>query len=163
MKFSLLFCTYIFSFFYISFLTVLYFSKNRLDNNENKIYKKLLVTNFIGIIIQLICEVFSVLKIELLNIAFTKLLLVYFVLWLIQFLSYVLEISNSNNKLFKIANLIILIVSVLLIFVLPYETFVDTTNGIYYTLGLDTKYTYLISILYTTVNSLISMIKHKVI
>ena len=163
MKFSLLFCTYIFSFFYISFLTVLYFSKNRLDNNENKIYKKLLVTNFIGIIIQLICEVFSVLKIELLNSVFTKLLLVYFVLWLIQFLSYVLEISNSNNKLFKIANLIILIVSVLLIFVLPYETFVDTTNGIYYTLGLDTKYTYLISILYTTVISLISIIKHKVI
>ena len=71
MKFSLLFCTYIFSFFYISFLAVLYFSKNRLDNNENKIYKKLLVTNFIGIIIQLICEVFSVLKIELLNIAFS--------------------------------------------------------------------------------------------
>ena len=163
MKFSLLFCTYIFSFFYISFLTVLYFSKNRLDNNENKIYKKLLVTNFIGIIIQLICEVFSVLKIELLNSVFTKLLLVYFVLWLIQFLSYVLEISNSNNKLFKIANLIILIVSVLLIFVLPYEVFVDTTNGIYYTLGLDTKYTYLISILYTTVISLISIIKHKVI
>ena len=163
MKFSLLFCTYIFSFFYISFLTVLYFSKNRLDNNENKIYKKLLVTNFIGIIIQLICEVFSVLKIELLNSVFTKLLLVYFVLWLIQFFSYVLEISNSNNKLFKIANLIILIVSVLLIFVLPYEVFVDTTNGIYYTLGLDTKYTYLISILYTTVISLISIIKHKVI
>ena len=70
MKFSLLFCTYIFSFFYISFLTFLYFSKNRLDNNENKIYQKLLVTNFIGIIIQLICEVFSVLKIELLNSVF---------------------------------------------------------------------------------------------
>ena len=163
MKFSLLFCTYIFSFFYISFLTVLYFSKNRLDNNENKIYKKLLVTNFIGIIIQLICEVFSVLKIELLNSVFTKLLLVYFVLWLIQFFSYVLEISNSNNKFFKIANLSILIISILLIFVLPYEAFIDITNGIYYTHGLDTKYTYLISILYTTVISLVSIIKHKVI
>ena len=70
MKFSLLFCTYIFSFFYISFLTVLYFSKNRLDNNENRIYKKLLVTNFIGIIIQLLCEFFSVLENELLNSIF---------------------------------------------------------------------------------------------
>lgn len=163
MNFSLLFCSYIFSFFYISFLTVLYFSKSRLDNNENRIYKKLLVSNFIGIIIQLLCEVFSVLEIELLNSIFTKLLLVYFVLWLILFFSYVLEISNSNNKLFKTANLIILIISVLLIFVLPYEAFIDTNNGIYYTHGLDTKYTYFISILYTTVISLISIIKNKVI
>ena len=163
MKFSLLFCTYIFSFFYIAFLIILYFSKNRLDNNENRIYKKLLVINFIGIVIQLLCEVFSVLGSELLNSIFTKLLLVYFLLWLIQFFSYVLEISNSNNKILKITNLIVFIISVVLVFVLPYKAYIDIENRIYYTYGLDTKYTYFISILYTTIISFISIVKHKII
>ena len=163
MKFSLLFCTYIFSFFYICFLSLLYFSKNRLDNNENKIYKKLLVINFSGIIIQLICEVFSKLEIEVLNLIFTKLLLVYFTLWLIEFFSYVLEISNSNKNIYKVLNITLFLISLLLIATLPYKAYIDTSNGIYYTYGLDTKYTYFISIMYTSFISFVSIVKHKVI
>ena len=161
MKFSLLFCTYIFSSFYIVFILLLYFSKNRLNNNENKIYKKLLIINFFGIIIQLLCELFSIQGIELLNIIFTKALLVYFLLWLVEFFSYVLEISNANNKLYKTINYCVLIISTLLIIAFPYNAYIDTANRIYYTYGLDTKFTYLISIIYTVLITIISIIRHK--
>ena len=163
MKFSLLFCTYILSFFYILFLILLYFSKNRLDNNENRIYKKLLITNFIGIIIQLLCEVFSFLKIEIISCIVTKLLLVYFVLWIIFFFSYVLEISNSNNRKFKFFNIVLFTISSILILFLPYNAYINTNEGIYYTNGLDTKLTYCISILYIILVSFIAIVKHKVI
>ena len=72
MRLSILFCTYIFSFFYILFLSILYFSKNRLNNVENKIYKKLLVINFVGIIIQIVCEITMIIQVELINNIMTK-------------------------------------------------------------------------------------------
>ena len=98
MKFSLLFFTYILSFFYILFLTILYFSKSRLENNENKIYKKLIITNIFGIIVQLLCEVLMLFKIELAVLIFTKFLLVYFILWLALFFSYLLEVSDLRKS-----------------------------------------------------------------
>ena len=161
MKFSLLFYTYIFSFFYIVFLSILYFSKSRLDNKENKIYKTLLITNFVGIIIQIVCEMASTINIYYLNLIVTKLLLLYFIVWIILLFSYVLEISNLNNKIFKGFNIAVLILSVIMVTILPYNFYSDGANGIYYTYGLDTKYTYLLSILYTTLISIISIIRHK--
>ena len=161
MKFSLLFYTYIFSFFYIVFLSILYFSKSRLDNKENKIYKSLLITNFVGIIIQIVCEMASTINIYYLNLIVTKLLLLYFIVWIILLFSYVLEISNLNNKIFKGFNIAVLILSVIMVTILPYNFYSDGANGIYYTYGLDTKYTYLLSILYTTLISIISIIRHK--
>ena len=91
MNFSLLFGTYVFSFFYISFLNILYFSKNRLDNVENHIYKKLLAVNFYGVVIQIICEITTILQVEPINCIMTKFLLVCFLYMFWKYLS--LEIS----------------------------------------------------------------------
>ena len=161
MKLSLLFCTYIFSFFYVLFLGILYFSKNRLNNIENKIYKKLLVTNFLGITIQIICELTMVFQIKILSILMTKLLLIYFSFWIMLFFQYVFEISDLKIKKIKNLNYIFIIFSSILILFLPYKAYVNTDHGVYYTLGLDTKYTYFISILYTTLISIVSLIKRK--
>ena len=43
----------IFSFMYVIALSFLYFSKTRLDNGENKIYKYILITNLVGLVLQL--------------------------------------------------------------------------------------------------------------
>lgn len=163
MKLSLLFGTYIFSFFYSIFLGILYFSKNRLDNVENRIYKKLIVTNFFGIIIQIVCEIIMPLQVEIVSKTMTKLLLIYFVFWIMLFFSYVLEIANLKKKGIRIANYLLVIISAIVIFILPYKAYVNATQGVYYTLGLDTKYTYYISILYTTLISLITVFRHKTI
>ena len=163
MKFSLLFYTYILSFFYTIFLLILYFSKSRLDNTENRIYKGLLVINIIGVLIQLACEIFSIFQIKIVSCIITKLLLIYFIIWLILFFLYVLEISNIKKKFHTIINIIVAIISIVIIMILPYEMYTDTINGIYYTMGLDTKFTYMISILYTIIISIVLIIKHKII
>ena len=46
----------IFSFIYIIVLSFLYFSKERINNGENKIYKYLLITNLIGLVLQFLCD-----------------------------------------------------------------------------------------------------------
>ena len=163
MKLSLLFCSYILSFFYILFLIVLYFSKNRLDNVENKIYKKLLITNFLGIVIQLICEFLSIFQVKYLTCIMTKFLLIYFIVWLILFFLYTFEISTSsnNNKIVNKLNIALIIVFSIIILILPYEIYVDASEGIYYTLGMDTKFTYAISIIYTIIISLLTVINRK--
>ena len=163
MRFSLLFSTYLFSFFYVCFLLVLYFSKRRLDNKENKIYRRLLITNFFGIIIQLLCELFSALHMEMQNVICTKLLLVYFILWIIQFFLYVLEISDMDNNVHRVLNFIVVIISIVIIFYLPYKAYINTQERIYYTYGLDTKFTYLVSILYTSLIYILAVVKQKVI
>ncbi len=163
MKFSLLFFTYLFSFFYIVFLAIVYFSKGRLNNNENKIYKKLIITNIVGIVIQIFCEFFSAFDIKMLNYVATKLLLVYFIVWIAQFLGYVLEISNIRDIRIKKVNMFLVIVFSLIVFILPYEAYINQNEGIYYTSGLDTKFTYVLSIIYTTSISVISFFKRKII
>ena len=163
MKFSLLFCSYILSFFYILFLILLYFSKSRLDNIENRIYKKLLGINLIGIVIQLGCEFFSIYQVKYLTCIVTKLLLVYFIVWLILFFLYVLEISNlKNNKTTKF-NILLMIIFSIIAFFLPYKGYFNSNDGIYYTFGMDTKFVYLISTLYTSAISFIAFFKNKVI
>lgn len=163
MKLSLLFCSYILSFFYILFLIVLYFSKNRLDNVENKIYKKLLITNFLGIVIQLICEFLSIFQVKYLTCIMTKFLLIYFIVWLILFFLYTFEISTSsnNNKIVNKLNIALIIIFSIIILILPYEIYVDASEGIYYTLGMDTKFTYAISIIYTIIISFLTVINRK--
>lgn len=163
MKFSLLFCSYILSFLYCLFLLILYFSKNRLDNNENKIYKRLLISNTIGIMIQLLCEIFFVFQVEIISCIVTKLLLVYFITWLTFFYIYVLEISNIKNNIHKSISIVVALISSIIIMALPYEAYIDSSNGIYYTMGVDTKYVYFISILYTTIIFFITILKHKTI
>lgn len=161
MNFSLLFYTYVLSFFYIVFLWILYFSKNILDNNENKIYKILLISNLFGILIQVACEIFSINEMPIITCFITKLLLIYFVSWLVIFFRYVMEIANIKNKPIKILNFVVFIISCILIFILPYKGNYDIQEALYYTSGLDTKYTYFISVLYVTTISIITLFKHK--
>ena len=49
----------IFSFMYVIALSFLYFSKTRLDNGENKIYKYILITNLVGLVLQFLCDYVS--------------------------------------------------------------------------------------------------------
>ena len=76
-------------------------------------------------------------------------MLVYFILWLALFFSYLLEVSDLRKSLIAKINVGTLIVSSVLSLVLPYDIFYG--EGVYYTYGLDTEFVYLISILYTSI------------
>ena len=90
------------SFFYSSLLMLAFFSKEKIKTEENKIYSKLIIINFIGIILELLCAIFSK-NIESFLPLYTilnKAYLIYLIVWCSVFGIYVFLISISNtNKL----------------------------------------------------------------
>lgn len=99
----------IFSFMYIVALSFLYFSKTRLDNGENKIYKYILITNLVGLVLQFLCDFVSY-KYDVIPTIISdfvlRLYLVYFIIFISLLIFYLIEISFKHKK---IANIITLI------------------------------------------------------
>ena len=147
MTMLLLFCI-----IYMLCLSAIYFSKQRIDNQENKIYKKLIVLNIIGLIIQLMCDYVSY-KYDSINPIFSnfilRIYLVYFILWINQFMSYLITITRDkfDNIWFKIFTIIESVVA----FILPFELYTDNVKGIYYTTGPAITFTFILSAIIITI------------
>ena len=119
---------------YSVLLNIVYFSKNRLANLENKIYKTLLISNVIGLLIELGCF-YSVSHMEsmpMLNFFVTRLLLAYYIAFLMFYTIYVFTVSYNNDKVDKkvFENLIdkvkkictcIFLIGTVVVFVLPLQ------------------------------------------
>ena len=137
---------------YMVCLSVIYFSKQRINNQENKIYKKLIVLNIIGLIIQLMCDYVSY-KYDSINPIFSnfilRIYLVYFILWINQFMSYLIAITRDKfeNKWFKIFT----IVESIIAFILPFKLYTDNVKGIYYTTGPAIDFTFILSAIIITI------------
>lgn len=137
---------------YMVCLSVIYFSKQRINNQENKIYKKLIVLNIIGLIIQLMCDYVSY-KYDSINPIFSnfilRIYLVYFILWFNQFMSYLIAITRDKfeNKWFKIFT----IVESIIAFILPFKLYTDNVKGIYYTTGPAIDFTFILSAIIITI------------
>ena len=88
---------------YIVFLNIVYFSKNRLSTLENNIYKRLLVLNVIGLLIELCCfySVAHMDAVPVFNTIVTRLLLVYYFGFIMLYTYYVFIVAHNsdiNNK-----------------------------------------------------------------
>ena len=147
MTMLLLFCI-----IYMFCSSAIYFSKQRIDNQENKLYKKLIVLNIIGLIIQLMCDYVSY-KYDFINPIFSnfilRIYLVYFILWINQFMSYLITITRDkfDNIWFKIFTIIESVVA----FILPFELYTDNVKGIYYTTGPAITFTFILSAIIITI------------
>ncbi len=123
------------SIFYCVLLTILYFSKQRVNSLENKIYSLLLPINLIGLAIGFLCY-YTVSNFEImpeLNFIVSRLYLVYTIAWILIFTYYVIIISfygNLNNeqtpletskplKKVTISFIVIFILASIISFVLP--------------------------------------------
>ena len=88
------------SLLYSSLLMIAYFSKDRIKTPENKIYSRLIIINFIGIILEIFCTIFAGYAKE--NIIFytilNKLFLIGLIVWGAVFGSYVFLISSAKNN-----------------------------------------------------------------
>ncbi len=129
------------SFVYLSILIIRYFSSNRISTRENSIFKKIMIANEIGLLIELSCFV-TVTKIDewpMLNYISTHLLLVYYVVYILLFTFYLFFIAKKETptpKYQKIVNmfcLIYFIINVIGIIFLP--MYYHTENNIYYSYG----------------------------
>ena len=91
----------IISFFYSLLLFIVYFSREKIKTPENKIYSKLIIINFIGIVLELLCCIFADKALEYIEIytIINKLFLLYLIVWCSIFGVYVFLISaNIEDK-----------------------------------------------------------------
>jgi len=136
------------------FKIILFFAKEHIRTTETKLYSILIVTNFFGLLIEIMCTVASYI-IDVAPITSTiifKLYLVYIISWALIFTIYVYYISNSNDKIKKYGKylknsaFIFLIISIIMIFILPINAVVKDNFQIRYTEGPSVIFTYSMSI-----------------
>lgn len=134
---------------YLILLIFVYFSKKRVLTIENKIFKFLLVSNLIGIILDVTSIIIIPLKeYELLSLIINKMYLIYLFTWITLFTFYTYFISNYDKKLIlnniRLLRIVYYLIAAI-IFALPLE-FVVSEKGIY-SYGAGTLFMYLYSIL----------------
>ena len=142
------------SLIYSIMLIFIYFSKKRLNTIENKLFIALMLTNFVGLILDLL-SIFTVSNmnlIPLINTVVTKTYLVYLFTWATLFTGYVFAISRKEDKLtinFKnnywLLGLFYLIV-IIIIYVLPLQYQYDSKGM--YSYGMGTNLLYIIISVY---------------
>ena len=94
------------SLIYSIMLFILYFSKQRIKNMENRIYSVLVVINVLGLVLELLCCYFtyanghSVLE-SFMCVLCNKLFVVYMITWISIFTFYIFYISFSNREKIK--------------------------------------------------------------
>ena len=134
--------------FYIVLLAIVYFSKKRFLNIENKIFKMMLVTNIIGIILDVLSiTIIPMEKYQLLGLIINKFYLIYLITWITLFTFYTYFVSKYDvNYVLKRLNIfkVSFYLIVILILVLPLE-FVVSEKGVY-SYGGATLFIYLYSI-----------------
>lgn len=144
------------SLFYSILLTIIYFSKNRLNVIENKIYSSLIIFNLFGLIIDIMLTTLLVNldKSFIITIFLSRFYLVYLLAWTFAFTFYVYVISKKRNEPDENVNkltyykktfipiVIFFIVSCILVFVLPVN--LVNENGIYSN-GPGVDYVYLVT------------------
>ena len=158
------------SFFYSVLLTIMFFSKKRIQTLENKIYSYLIISNLIGVVLGVSCYT-SILHRDafpILNDFISKALLIYYLTWISFFTAYTFVISYSKKEsdkeskekyfknIFNILTIIYVVISIL-VFILPLNYFSKGT--IAYSFGPSANLLYILIPVYICI-CLIEMFKN---
>lgn len=148
----------IISFFYSVLLMIAYFSKDKIKTLENKVYSKLIIINFIGIILELFCTIFAGYAKDYLVFytILNKLFLVELTIWCSVFSVYVFLISSKKEKnelksyLKKVSifHIVIDVITMFLIFVLPVQFNINNLGYVMYSYGPSVNIVFISSTLY---------------
>lgn len=148
----------IISFFYSILLMIAYFSKDKIKTLENKVYSKLIIINFIGIILELFCTIFAGYAKDYLVFytILNKLFLVELTIWCSVFSVYVFLISSKKEKnelktyLKKVSifHIVIDVITMFLIFVLPVQFNINDLGYVMYSYGPSVNIVFISSTLY---------------
>ena len=134
--------------FYCVLIMITYFHKKKIKNMENKLFSSLIITNFIGILIDLASTYLAIMRRQgIVLILVSKLYLVYLVTWITIMTLYIIVISQKKtyDKPKKTFDFFIgfLIFSAILIMALPLYNNMDSNRV--YTYGPSATITYIIS------------------
>ncbi len=149
---TLLICSLV----YLIMTTFVYFSKQRLDSREIKIYNYLIISSFVGIFLELACILIVPIRNDypIINEIINRSFLLYILVWVSLFTLYVFTISFYNDnkasefvkkhiKKFKILELIVFILFAILLVVLPLNYYYD--GQFVYSYGLATSFLYFVN------------------
>ena len=148
----------IYSLFYSLLINIVYFSSKRLRSIENKIFEKIMLTNFVGVLLA-IGSYFTIKNIdrfELLNTFISKGYIVYLLTWLTLFSVYIFVISikegkDKKSEVNKIINLFGILYLIFLIIIIVKPLYYHNINGAIYSYGPSANVMYIVSIVYITV------------
>lgn len=148
----------IYSLFYSLLINIVYFSSSRLRSIENKIFEKIMLTNFIGVLLAIgsYFTIKNIDKFELLNTFVSKGYIVYLLTWLTLFSIYIFVISIKDGKdkkseVNKIINLFGILYLIFLIIIIIKPLYYHNSNGAIYSYGPSANVMYIVSIVYITV------------
>lgn len=155
---------------YSILLVIIYFSRRKLKTVENNLYSGLIISNFIGIILAILCyyTIGNMDSFPILNMIVSKALLVYYLTWISIFTAYVFVVSNKtsesdNVKQRQFYNKLILVLGslyiVILLLVCLLPLYFHNENGIIYSYGPSANLLYMVVPLYIT-TFFICMIKN---
>jgi signal transduction histidine kinase len=157
------------SLFYSLLLIIAYFCKPRVKAIETNIYGWLIIVNFFGIVIDILCYFIAIGSLNnSFSIIFCRLMLVYLTTWIFLMSIYIYSISLNiklefikSNKLYsRIIRLFLIfyLISILLVGFLPVNYV--SNNGTAYSFGLANDYVYAISIA-LVISWIVIMLKFK--
>lgn len=103
--------------FFSLLLNIVYFSKQRINNLENHLYKYLVITNLVALVFEFFCTYFSYYYIPIFSSLVIKIYLVVLLSWITVLTVYMLYVSRGKNYLK--AMILVMTVLMILIFILP--------------------------------------------
>lgn len=137
---------FVMNFIYIIMIMLIYFSKKRINNLDNKIYSTILILNSIGVVIDIIQ--FAMIKngADYNSVIFVnKLFLLYVITWTAIYNYYVISIRRTAEKIIhnKVTKLLILtyLIFVIIVICLP-VTYKLNADGTMYSTGPAVKFVF---------------------
>ena len=151
------------SLFYLMLIGTVYFVKKKIDTEDNKIYKKIIIINIIGLII----DIFQYVLItnyapEFIIMVVNKMFLIYVNTWTYMFLKYILQISSKGkinlkiNSMTKVLYILFNIVSL----ILPIHYNYDPKVGMY-SYGIAVNFMYGVGSFYMLLMSISMFANYK--
>ena len=128
----------------------LFFKKGHIKNSETKIYQILIVSNLIGLIIEILCTFASVIynQYPVISDFIYKIYLIYLISWTSLFTVYIYVISSNLkqkiNSLKKYMFVISFLITSIIVLLLPIDLIVKNNFQTRYTIGASVNFTYLI-------------------
>ena len=156
------------SVFYSLLLMIVFFSKKRFKSLENKIYSLLIVCNFIGLILAIMCY-YTVLYndvVPIINFAVSRLYLIYLVSYIFLFFCYLLAgLYGNDNKLIEIVKkfFVLLVIIFIIIVSLVYTSplYYHNENMVVYSYGPAANIIYYLATICMSIWSILLIVNHK--
>ena len=155
----------IFSLIYMFGLNFLYFSKSRLKNKENKVYKIMLIVNIIGLILQLLCDYVSFkydIVPKIISTIIYKSYLVYFIVFVNLMLLYlIILVFNKYERLLIKCDTVITFIESWIVCMAPYSLYRNVVTKTYYTYGLAINISFIFSAIVCIFMFVVLIVNHK--